>query len=489
MQLQRQLFLRRFQPFCREKLFDRLALLCHNIITESLRIPLKIELTMQSERVFRLNRAAGRHGPVLYWMSRDQRAADNQSLSAALELALERETPCHAAFCLAPSFPGATLRHFAFMIEGLRQTARELNSLGIPFHLLEGEPGIQVPRLARELNAGSVVTDFDPLRIKRAWQAQAAEALEVEFLEVDSHNIVPCRFVSNKQEWSAFTLRKKISRLLEHFLHEPDTPPEQTARVETPQIDWDGALRRLDPDRSVPPVASPRAGPEAARLALSEFIQERLPHYHLERNDPNADTQSGLSPYLHFGQLAPLRAALEVSRSSAPAAAKEAFLEELIVRRELADNYCHFNPDYDRWEGLPAWARRTLDSHRSDMREHLYAREEFEAGLTDDSLWNAAQAQMRTTGKMHGFLRMYWAKKILEWSETPEHAQQTAIWLNDRYSLDGRDPNGYVGVAWSMGGLHDRPWASRPVFGTIRYMSLAGCKRKFDVARFIESIL
>jgi len=373
------------------------------------------------------------------------------------------------------------------MLEGLGQTARELNDLGIPFHLLEGEPGIQIARLSRDLNAGGVVTDFDPLRVKRAWQAQAAAALEVEFLEVDSHNIVPCRFISNKQEWSAFTLRKKFTRLLEHFLHEPEPLPEQTARAEIPQIDWDGALRRLDPDRAVPLVANPRPGPDAARKQLAEFIRERLPRYHLERNDPIADVQSGLSPYLHFGQLAPLRAALEVSRSGAPAAAREAFLEELIVRSELADNYCHFNPDYDRWEGLPAWARRTLDAHRSDMREYVYTVREFEDGLTHDSLWNAAQAQMKKTGKMHGFLRMYWAKKILEWSETPEQAQQTAIFLNDRYSLDGRDPNGYVGVAWSMGGLHDRPWAERPVFGTIRYMSRAGCARRFDLARFVDN--
>jgi len=444
---------------------------------------------METERIFRLNRAQPGRGLVLYWMSREQRAADNHSLAAALELACERKVPCHVVFCLAPAFAGAGIRHYSFMLNGLRHTAGELNAQGLPFHLLEGEPGAEVPRLAHELGAGAVLTDFDPLKIKRAWQARAAEALSVEFLEVDSHNVVPCRFVSDHQEWSAFTLRRKISRYLDSFLQEP--PPllsQDWTRTEIPVTDWESALARLAPDRSIPPLAEPKAGAEAARLCLERFIRERLPRYHLARNDPNADAQSELSPYFHFGQLAPLRAALEVQHSSAPAAAKEAFLEELIVRRELADNYCHFNPDYDRWEGLPDWARRSQDQHRADMREYLYTLEEFETARTHDCLWNAAQLQMVKTGKMHGFLRMYWAKKILEWSESPEAAQQTAIRLNDRYSLDGRDPNGYVGVAWSVGGLHDRPWGRRPVFGTVRYMSHAGCARKFNVERFVDSM-
>ncbi|MCE5272181.1 deoxyribodipyrimidine photo-lyase [bacterium] len=444
---------------------------------------------METERIFRLNHARPGRGPVMYWMSREQRAADNHALAAALELARERRVPCHVAFCLAPAFAGAGLRHYAFMLEGLRRTVEEINEHGLPFHLLEGEPGDEVPRLARELEAGAVLADFDPLRLKRTWQARTAEALAVEFLELDSHNTVPCRFVSGHQEWSAFTLRRKITRCLDSFLHEPPPlTPQNWARPEIPVLDWDSALARLAPDPTVPVLAEPRPGAQAARLCMETFIRERLPRYHLERNDPNAWVQSGLSPYLHFGQLAPLRVALEVSRSSAPAAARDAFLEELIVRRELADNYCHFNPDYDRREGLPDWARRSLDQHRCDDREYLYTPEEFEAARTHDSLWNAAQLQMVKTGRMHGFLRMYWAKKILEWSESPETAQQTAIRLNDRYSLDGRDPNGYVGVAWSVGGLHDRPWGRRPVFGTVRYMSRAGCARKFQVERFVESI-
>ena len=198
--------------------------------------------------------------------------------------------------------------------------------------------------------------------------------------------------------------------------------------------------------------------------------------------------QSDLSPYLHFGQIAPQRVAWEIQQSDAPREAKQAFLEELIVRRELSDNFCWYNPDYDKFSGFPEWARKTLDQHRLDQRDFLYSLEEFEPGRTHDALWNAAQLEMVSRGKMHGYMRMYWAKKILEWTNSPEEALEIAIYLNDRYELDGRDPNGYVGVAWSIGGVHDRAWAERPVFGKIRYMSLAGCKRKFKVDEYIAKV-
>ena len=194
---------------------------------------------------------------------------------------------------------------------------------------------------------------------------------------------------------------------------------------------------------------------------------------------------SDLSPYLHFGQIAPQRVAREIQQADAPPEAKQAFLEELIVRRELSDNFCWYNPDYDKFSGFPEWAQKTLDQHRDDRREYLYSLEEFEQGRTHDALWNAAQLEMVLRGKMHGYLRMYWAKKILEWTASPEEALEIAIYLNDRYELDGRDPNGYVGVAWSIGGVHDRAWGERPVFGKIRYMNLSGCQRKFKVDQYI----
>jgi deoxyribodipyrimidine photo-lyase len=238
---------------------------------------------------------------------------------------------------------------------------------------------------------------------------------------------------------------------------------------------------------SVPSVKGIAPGPRAAADALGVFIETALPRYFAESNNPVADVRSGLSPYLHFGQMAAQRAAMEVLRRSDPHDENAAaFLEQLIVRRELADNYCHYCREYDRFESLPEWARKTLDEHRDDPRPHLYEFREFEGAKTHDPLWNAAQRDLTDNGNMHGYLRMYWAKKILEWSENPERAIDTAICLNDRWQLDGRDPNGYAGIMWSLGGLHDRAWGERPVYGTVRTMTYSGCARKFDVRAYIS---
>jgi len=194
---------------------------------------------------------------------------------------------------------------------------------------------------------------------------------------------------------------------------------------------------------------------------------------------------SHLSPYLHFGHLGPHNVALTIQRAKAPQAAKSAFLEQLIVRRELAVNFVRFNPAYDSLECLEPWADRTLAEHACDRRPIVYTEQQLENAATHDALWNAAQVQMVTTGWMHNYLRMYWAKKILEWSPSPQVAYQRAVFLNDRYELDGRDPNGYAGIAWALVGKHDRPWFNRPIFGNIRYMSQAGISRKFDAAKYI----
>jgi deoxyribodipyrimidine photo-lyase len=239
--------------------------------------------------------------------------------------------------------------------------------------------------------------------------------------------------------------------------------------------------KNLKIDTSVGPVDWMRPGEDAAHRMLRLFIGERLGKYNEQRNDPNAGAVSDLSPYLHFGQISAQRVALEVRQSRKSKPSRDAFLEELIVRRDLSDNFCYYNEAYDMFEGFPAWAQQSLNVHRNDTRDYIYPIETFEAAQTHDPLWNAAQNEMRTTGKMHGYMRMYWAKKILEWTPSPEEALAIAIYLNDRYELDGRDPNGYTGIAWSIGGVHDRAWGERPVFGKIRYMSYDGCKRKFDV--------
>jgi deoxyribodipyrimidine photo-lyase len=336
-----------------------------------------------------------------------------------------------------------------------------------------------------------VVTDFDPLRIKRSWREEVARALSVPFAVVDGRNIIPCRAASQKQEYAAHTLRRKVARLLPSYLETVPAlkrHPFGASSSPEPRVRWDTLEEALRVDGSVAPVAVPAAGEEAAGKRLQTFLRDGLGRYASERNDPNAGAQSGLSPYLHFGQLSSLRVALEVLACDAAMDGKEAFLEELVTRRELADNYCWHNSHYDDAKGFPAWAAKTLEEHRSDPRDPRYSRRRLEAADTHDRLWNAAQRELTELGTMPGYLRMYWTKKILEWSGSPEEAVETAVVLNDRYQLDGRDPNGYAGIAWSMGGVHDRPWFERPVFGKVRYMSLNGCRSKFDVDAYIARV-
>jgi deoxyribodipyrimidine photo-lyase len=434
--------------------------------------------SVDPRRAIRLNDREPVAGPVIYWMSRDQRVRDNWALIYAREKAREMQQPLHVAFCLAPGYLGATERHYRFMLEGLKEVEGSLQKIGISFRILEGEPGDSIVRFAEEIKAGWVVTDFNPLRINRSWKEKAAGNLHVPLTEVDAHNIVPCRIASEKQEFGAYTLRPKIKRLLPEFLVEFE-------KTHLP-------ARKNGP----PPSLTKRGGQGgeflpgeiSAQKALHDFIQYRLNDYDTARNDPNSDGQSGLSPYLHFGQLSAQRVALEVSKADARPEAKAAFLEELIVRRELSDNFCFYNPHYDSFDGFHPWAKATLNAHRDDPRQYLYSYEELEAGTTHDPLWNAAQREMVTTGKMHGYMRMYWTKKILEWTGSPEEALAVAIHLNDTWSLDGRDPNGYAGIAWSIGGIHDRAWGERPVFGKIRYMNYQGCRRKFNVDSYMKKV-
>jgi len=440
---------------------------------------------VDTDRTLPLREGREGDGPVVHWMSRDQRAQDNWALLHAQDLAVARGRPLVVAFCLAPSFLGAAVRQYGFMLRGLRETATTLRDLNVGFRLLRGDPGREVATLAGEVDALHVVTDHDPLRVKLGWRGDLLAATDRPVTLVDGHNVVPAWVASGKREWAAYTIRPRIHRHLPRFL--TDVPPlsEHPASWDDGGGEEDPAalLGQLDLDPSVPEVDDPLPGPRAGMDLLEDFVEDRLEAYDEARNDPSVDGTSRLSPYLHFGQVAPQRAAWEAR--GADRGGSDAFVEEAVVRRELADNYCLHEPRYDSTAAFPDWARRTLEDHLADPRDRIYGPEELEEGRTDDDLWNAAQRQMVSTGWMHGYMRMYWAKRLLPWTPTPEDAMAIAIGLNDRYQLDGRDPNGYTGIAWSIGGVHDRAWGPRPVFGKVRSMSPVATPRKFDSKRYI----
>ena len=427
-------------------------------------------------------------GPVVYWMSRDQRVNDNWALLYAQSLAIEYQVPLIAVFCLVPEFLHASFTHYSFMIQGLKEAEAEFSKKNIGFFLLAGSPEKEIPGFINKHRANTLIADFDPLRIKYQWKLKVAEQIAVPFYEVDAHNIVPCWLASDKQEYGAYTLRPKITRLLPEFLD--DFPPLRKHpflfSTHVNRSHWEKALGSLKIDRAAEEVNWLKPGEKSAKKALMDFLKKRLQHYDQQRNDPTLDGQSNLSPYLHFGQVSAQRVALEVKQLAGKTEAAKALLEELVVRRELSDNFCFYNPNYDNTAGFPEWARKSLKEHCRDRRDYIYSAEEFENAATHDDLWNAAQIEMVERGKMHGYMRMYWAKKILEWTETPEDAMEIAIYLNDKYELDGRDPNGYTGIAWSIGGVHDRAWGERPVFGKIRCMTYNGCRSKFNVKAYIE---
>jgi deoxyribodipyrimidine photo-lyase len=395
-------------------------------------------------------------------------------------------------FSLIPDYPNANARHYAFMLQGLREAAAGVEARGCAF-VLRVWPEHDLARFCSEVRPALVVGDENTLRAPEGWRRRAAEGLRVPFLTVDADVVVPSRLLT-KGESAARTIRPKLWGLVErHGLLAAVSDPEARVR-------WKGgerpASRPLDDhlldelplDRSAAPVAGARGGTAEALRKLSRFTQERLADYPWARNRPEVAGTSELSAHLHFGQVSVHTVALAVQAAQAPEEAKAAYLEELIVRRELAVNLVRHNPAYDRLAGCPEWARRALAAHRADPRPRLYPAEALEAAETDDPLWNAAQREMVVSGRMHGYLRMYWGKKILEWSRDPEEAFEVALRLNDRYELDGRDPNGYAGIAWAVCGRHDRPWPPRPVFGPVRAMSRQGMERKFDVRGYIERV-
>ncbi len=423
-------------------------------------------------------------------MSRDQRVADNHALLAAQQDALERENPLVVVVRIYLSVANRRQQHYRFMLNGLQQVEQRLSDLNVDLLLTTDD----LKDALAALDPAAVYFDFSPLRGPQAVRKRVARAATCPVYEVDTHNVVPVWLTSGKQEYAARTIRPKIHRYLGDYLVEPEPLEHHPYRLGPgPVNDWTTLASRIvaaNPDAYTPPFES---GEDAASVTLENFIQERLANYDGARNDPTLDGQSGLSPYLHFGHISSLRAVMAVRQVARERQSDErvqtsanAFIEQVVVRKELADNFCYYNRNYDNWNGLPDWGKTTLHEHRNDPREFLYTLEEFEAAATHDDAWNAAQIEMLRTGKMHNYMRMYWAKKILEWTPAPDTAIEIAITLNDRYELDGYDPNGYANILWSIGGLHDRPWQERPVYGKVRYMNFNGLKRKFDVQAYVE---
>ena len=442
---------------------------------------------IQKERIKALNKKeVKKRTYVLYWMQASQRTEYNHALEYAISKGNELRQPVIVFLGITDHFPEANERHYAFMLEGLREVKQSLEKRGIQMVILHQSPERGAVQLAKK--ASLVVVDRGYLRIQRQWRKHVADQINCLLIQVESDVVVPIEEVSNKEEYAAATIRSKIYKKLSHFL----VPFKQSdPAVNSLCLDFDSfdiqdvgkALSKLRIDQSVKEVDSFQGGTREALKHLEIFLDGKLDRFPELRNDPTLDYLSHMSPYLHFGQISPLRVALKVLETDSPG--KDAFLEELIVRRELSMNFVFYNDRYDSFDGLPEWARETLKAHQKGERPYLYSLEALESAKTHDPYWNAAQKEMVVEGKMHGYMRMYWGKKIIEWSKTPEEGFHAALYLNNKYELDGRDPNGFTGVAWCFG-KHDRPWGERPIFGNVRYMNDKGLKRKFDADEYVR---
>jgi deoxyribodipyrimidine photo-lyase len=428
---------------------------------------------------------------VVYWMQRAQRGIDNPALDVAIRAANLLRLPVVVFLGMVPFYPNANRRHYTFLAQGFADLAASLRRRRVGF-VLRHAPDHRLDAFCTEVGAALVVGDENPMREPERWRRRAAEVLRVPIWTVDADVVVPSVLLA-KEQYAARTMRPRIQPLISRYLVDDDEP---TARVAwnpaTPPRGIEPtacALDRLRVSDAAAPVAGITGGSAEAQKVLRRFIRHRLCGYSTNRNHPDQDGTSALSPYLHFGHIGPRQVARAVKDADAPREDRHAFLEQFIVRRELAINFVRFNPQYDSLDGCAPWALRTLSTHADDSRDPSYTATQLEHAETHDPLWNAAHIQMVETGWMHGYVRMYWAKKILEWSSDAAEAFATAVLLNDRYELDGRDPNGYTGIAWAIGGKHDRAWGpKRPIYGTVRYMSYASTSRKFDCRAYIARV-
>ena len=427
---------------------------------------------------------------VIYWMQRAQRAVDNPALDVAVRLGNDLRLPVVTFFGLNPFIERANGRHYRFLVEGLSDIAAGLCRRRVGF-VLRRYPHHRLLPFVDQVRPAIVIGDENPLRQTERWREKVGDDLRVPLWTVDADLVIPVK-LQHKEHYAARTIRPRLLEHLDAFLT-TSKDPVATIRWRAPRglTSLVPSLHLLDGlpiDMSVSAITTLRGGTSEARRHLRAFVRTHLDTYERDRNRPELPGTSQLSPYLHFGHIGPREIGVAMRDSDGEPGAVTAFLEQLIVRRELAVNFVTFNDKYDALAGCERWARHTLAAHVRDRRTYLYTEARFEAGDTHDPLWNAAQRQMVTRGWMHGYVRMYWAKKILEWTSSAEEAFDIAVRLNDRYLLDGRDPNGYANIAWAIGGKHDRPWPPRPVYGTVRSMSYGSTVRKFDAERYITQM-
>ncbi len=432
---------------------------------------------------------------VVYWMQRAQRGVDNHTIDIAVTVANLLELPLVVYFAAISNFPHANLRHYAFLNQGLAAIEQDLRDRNITF-LMRRAPHESHEQLLTDVRAAFLIGDENPMRIPEQWRKQLVSRISIPFWTVDADVVIPSKLIERAQ-YGAYTIRPRLYRLLSDYLHPYENPHaiHEWKRPRTFHFDSvheDITRGWKDLDRSVAPVDAWQGGTHAALKRLKHFTTKLLSTYDDKRNHPEIDGTSCLSPYLHFGHIGPITIALavEAAAKSNPKlrAARDSYFNELIVWRELAINFVRYTPNYDSSDCAEAWAKQTLAEHARDQREHLYTLQQLEAAQTHDPLWNAGQLQMLRHGWMHNYIRMYWAKKILEWTPDIATAMKYSIHLNDKYLLDGRDPNGYAGIAWALLGKFDRAWGERPVFGKIRYMSGASTGKKFDSKRYIEQM-
>ena len=444
-------------------------------------------MSVQDERVKALNERQSRSGDfVLYWMQASQRTELNHALEYAAQHANSLKQPLVVVFCLT-QYPDAAASHYTFMLQGLQEVGQSLQRRKASLVVRKGRPH----KIVTDMGTGAslVVTDRDYQRLQRQWRRQVAEALECPLVQVESNVVVPVETASQKEQYSAGTIRPRIHKHLDDFLQDL---PRVRIRESSQVRDYDSidlsdisAILRDLRVKSEERQLAFKGGTASARRLFTQFLRTKIDGYGDLRNDPSLDYLSQMSPYLHFGQISPIHLAVAAQESGSPGA--ESYVEELVVRRELAMSFVYYNEHYDSIKSLPNWALTTLEEHAGDPREYVYTRRELEAAKTHDVYWNAAQQEMVHTGKMHGYMRMYWGKKILEWSKSPSEAYNTALYLNNKHELDGRDPNGFAGVAWCFG-KHDRAWSERPVFGKVRYMNDRGLERKFNIQAYVSKV-